>query len=57
MERSAPKRTFLVFLSLVLGGITGIVLSFFGALFESAEKNEEEERKVEEIKESLFRVE
>jgi uncharacterized protein involved in exopolysaccharide biosynthesis len=56
MQRSAPKRTILVFLSLVMGAITGIVLSFVKALFKNKENSEEEKRKIEEIKKSFYRT-
>lgn len=52
-QRSAPKRTFIVLLSLVVGGVLGIVLAFMKALFESAEETDEEKKKLDEIQEHL----
>ncbi len=55
-QRSAPKRTFIVLLSLVVGGVLGIVLAFVRALFENVEKDEEEMRKIEYIRDSLVKL-
>ncbi|MCS3755672.1 Wzz/FepE/Etk N-terminal domain-containing protein [Salinibacter ruber] len=52
-QRSAPKRTFIVLLSLVVGGVLGIVLAFVKALFEGAEGTGEEKEKLDEIQEHL----
>ena len=53
-QRSWPKRTFIVLLSLGAGGIFGIVLAFVKALFEGAEKSDQEREKLDEIQEHLI---
>jgi uncharacterized protein involved in exopolysaccharide biosynthesis len=52
MNRSAPKRTLVVLLSLILGGFFGIGGAFVKALLRNAEKDKEEYQKLEEIKTS-----
>jgi uncharacterized protein involved in exopolysaccharide biosynthesis len=53
-QRSWPKRTFIVLLSLGVGGIFGILLAFVKALFEGAEKTDREREKLDEIQEHLI---
>ncbi len=53
MERSAPKRTLIVLLSLILGGFLGIGAAFVAAFFDSTEEDAEEQEKLAEIRERL----
>ena len=52
-NRSSPKRTLIVFLSFVLGGIIGVVGAFFKSFFENMEEDPEGKRKVKEIRERM----
>jgi uncharacterized protein involved in exopolysaccharide biosynthesis len=52
-NRSSPKRTLIVFLSFVLGGIIGVVGAFFKSFFENMEEDPEGKRKVKEIRERI----
>jgi uncharacterized protein involved in exopolysaccharide biosynthesis len=51
--RSSPKRTLIVLVSLVLGGMFGVVAAFLRAVFVDASR-EEDERKLQEIKDALY---
>ena len=53
MERSAPKRTLIVLLSLILGGFLGIGAAFVSAFFDGTEDDAEEQEKLDEIRERL----
>jgi hypothetical protein len=53
MQRSAPQRTLVVLLSLILGGFIGVGAAFVASVFESVEKDAEEQSKLEEIRERL----
>jgi len=50
MNRSAPKRTLVVLLSLILGGFFGMGGAFVKAFLRNAEKDEEEYQKLEELR-------
>ena len=54
MERSAPMRTLMVLLSLILGGFIGLGAAFVAAFVDSTEEDAEEQEKMEEIKASLI---
>jgi uncharacterized protein involved in exopolysaccharide biosynthesis len=54
IERSAPKRTLIVLLTLILGGFLGVGAAFVSAFFNNTEEDTEEQEKLEEIKESLI---
>jgi uncharacterized protein involved in exopolysaccharide biosynthesis len=54
IERSAPQRTLIVLLSLILGGFAGIGSSFVKSFFGNVDENSEENRKIEEIREHLI---
>jgi len=54
MERSAPKRTLIVLLSLILGGFLGIGAAFVSAFFDGTEDDTEEQEKLDEIRERLI---
>jgi uncharacterized protein involved in exopolysaccharide biosynthesis len=51
---SAPNRTLLVFLSVVLGGFFGVLLAFIKNFFENAEEKEGDQEKLEEVRERLI---
>jgi uncharacterized protein involved in exopolysaccharide biosynthesis len=51
IQRSAPKRTLIVLLSVILGGILGIAAALFSAFLTA--RDEEDRRKLEEIKTTL----
>jgi uncharacterized protein involved in exopolysaccharide biosynthesis len=53
MERSAPKRTLIVVLSLILGGFLGVSAAFVSTFFDSTEDDAEGREKLEEIREKL----
>ena len=53
MQRSAPKRTLIVLLSLILGGFLGVGAAFVSAFFDSTEDDAEEQEKLTEIRERL----
>lgn len=53
-SRSAPRRTLIVLLSVILGGILAVAGVFLKAILDNAEKNEEEQEKLLEIKENLI---
>lgn len=53
-QRSAPNRTLIVLLSLILGGFLGMGGAFVRAFFESGRKNEVEREKIDEIREHLI---
>jgi uncharacterized protein involved in exopolysaccharide biosynthesis len=52
LERSAPLRTLIVLLSLILGGIVAVGVAFTKAYFEE-QQDEETQRKLSEIRESI----
>jgi uncharacterized protein involved in exopolysaccharide biosynthesis len=52
LERSAPLRTLIVLLSLILGGIVAVGVAFTKAYFEE-QRDEETQRKLSEIRESI----
>ncbi len=52
-NRSAPKRTVIVLLSLILGGFLGVGGAFVNAFIETSEEDPEEQEKLEELRESL----
>jgi uncharacterized protein involved in exopolysaccharide biosynthesis len=53
-NRSAPKRTLTVLLGLLVGGFLGMGTAFVKALFDNAEENTEERKKLHEIRERLI---
>ncbi|PSQ97771.1 MAG: chain-length determining protein [Bacteroidetes bacterium SW_9_63_38] len=53
-NRSAPKRTLIVLLSVVFGAFSGLMGAFVKASVENADKNEEEQEKLTEIRERLI---
>ncbi|MCS4085638.1 capsular polysaccharide biosynthesis protein [Salinibacter ruber] len=53
VNRSAPRRTLIVLLCFFFGGFIGIAGSFLKSFFESTDRNAEEKRKVEVIRESF----
>jgi uncharacterized protein involved in exopolysaccharide biosynthesis len=53
-NRSAPKRTLTVLLSVVFGAFLGLMGAFVKASVENADKNEEEQEKLTEIRERLI---
>jgi uncharacterized protein involved in exopolysaccharide biosynthesis len=53
MSRSAPKRTVIVLLSLILGGFIGIGTAFVSTFFANVEEDAEEEEKLNEIREAF----
>ena len=54
MSRTSPKRTLILFFSLLLGGVVGIGIAFVRSLLE-ARKNEPDERgKINEIREAFW---
>jgi uncharacterized protein involved in exopolysaccharide biosynthesis len=53
MDRTAPKRTLIVVLSLILGVIFGVGSAFVGAFFQSLERDSKGQKKVEELKEAF----
>jgi uncharacterized protein involved in exopolysaccharide biosynthesis len=53
MGRSAPKRTVIVLLSLILGGFIGIGTAFVSTFFANVEEDAEEEEKLSEIREAF----
>jgi uncharacterized protein involved in exopolysaccharide biosynthesis len=54
VEPSAPDRTLVVLMSLVLGGVLAIGAAFGSASLEDAEEDEEEQKKLTEIRERLI---
>jgi len=54
MNRSAPKRTLIVLLTLILGGFIGLGAAFVAAFVDSTEEDAEEQEKMEEIKASII---
>jgi len=54
MEPSAPNRTLIVILNLMLGGVLGMGGAFVSTLFERAEEDTDEQEKLVEIKERLI---
>ncbi|MCS3702305.1 Wzz/FepE/Etk N-terminal domain-containing protein [Salinibacter ruber] len=54
MNRSAPKRTLIVFISLLLGGFLGVGGAIGAAFFSKIREDEEEGEKIEVIREELF---
>jgi LPS O-antigen subunit length determinant protein (WzzB/FepE family) len=54
VSRSAPKRTLILVLSLVLGGFLGIGGAFVRAFFNNAQENTEEQEKFDEIRKHLI---
>ncbi len=53
-QRSAPKRTLIVILSLFLGGLIGVGGAFVGAFFKNAGESNEEGKKLDEIRSRLI---
>lgn len=53
MERSAPARTTIVLLSLLLGGVAGIGGSFLRTFFKIQEDKPEEQEKLEEVRQAF----
>ena len=53
-QRSAPKRTFIVIVCFVVGGILGILGAFVKALFEGAGERGQERQKLREIRAQLL---
>lgn len=53
MERSAPKRTLIVLLSVILGGFLGMGAAFVAAFLDSTEDDAEEREKMDEIRARL----
>lgn len=53
VRRSAPKRTLIVLLSLILGGFVGTGAAFVKSFLDSQEEHEEERKKLEEIRARL----
>jgi uncharacterized protein involved in exopolysaccharide biosynthesis len=53
MNESAPKRTVIVLLSLILGGFLGVGGAFVNAFLETSEEDPEEQEKLEELRESF----
>jgi uncharacterized protein involved in exopolysaccharide biosynthesis len=54
MQRSAPHRTLIVLLSIILGGFIGIGGAFVTSFFDSSGKDDEKEKKLSEIKTSFI---
>ena len=53
MNRSAPSRTLIVVLSLILGVLLGIGSAFVSTFLQSSEKDPEEQEKLEELKKAF----
>ncbi len=53
MEPSAPNRTLIVILNLIFGGFLGIGGAFVKTLFDRVEEDDDEQEKMQEIKERL----
>jgi uncharacterized protein involved in exopolysaccharide biosynthesis len=53
VNRSAPRRTLIVVLCVFFGGFIGVAGSFLKSFFESTDRDAEEKRKVEVIRESF----
>jgi uncharacterized protein involved in exopolysaccharide biosynthesis len=53
-SRSAPNRTLMVILTFILGGILGVGVAFVNAFFRNVQEGNEEEKKVDEIREHLI---
>jgi tyrosine-protein kinase Etk/Wzc len=53
MERSAPARTTIVLLCMLLGGFAGIGLSFLRTFFKTQENQPEERKKLEEVRQAF----
>jgi uncharacterized protein involved in exopolysaccharide biosynthesis len=54
MDRSAPRRTFIVLLMVVVGSLFGILGAFLKKYIYTASTNDVEREKIEEIKSSLY---
>lgn len=54
MSRTSPKRTFIVFIALLLGGMLGTGGAFVKVFLENAAKNADEQQKVVEIRKRLL---
>jgi uncharacterized protein involved in exopolysaccharide biosynthesis len=52
-SRSAPKRTLIVLLSLILGGFLGVVGTFVAAFLDNAEKDPIQEEKLKKVRKKL----
>ena len=52
-SRSAPKRTLIVLLSLILGGFLGVVGTFVAAFLDNAEKDPIQEEKLKKVRKEL----
>ncbi len=53
-QRSAPNRTLMVLLSLMLGGLLGAGAAFVSAFLENVQGNDEDQQKLDEIRKSLI---
>ena len=53
MERSAPQRTLIVLLTLILGGFIGLGAAFVSAFLSNTEEDTEEQEKLREIRRSF----
>lgn len=53
-QRSAPRRTVIVIVSLLFGGFLGVVLAFVRTFFERHKEVAEEREKIEEIREAFL---
>jgi uncharacterized protein involved in exopolysaccharide biosynthesis len=54
VDRSAPQRTLIVLLNVILGGVIGVVAAFLGTLLQRTGDDEEERRKMEEVRKTLM---
>lgn len=54
VDRSAPQRTLIVLLNVILGGILGVVGAFLKAFLQRTGEDEEERRKMEEVQRALI---
>ena len=54
VNRSAPQRTLIVLLNIVLGGILGVVGAFLRAFVQRTGEDENERRKIEEVQRALI---
>jgi len=54
VNRSAPQRTLIVLLNVILGGILGVVGAFLKAFLQRTGEDEEERRKMEEVQRALI---
>jgi uncharacterized protein involved in exopolysaccharide biosynthesis len=54
VDRSAPQRTLIVLLNVILGGILGVVGAFLNVFLQRTGEDEEERRKMEEVQRALI---